>query len=439
MTTLLLLAALGAPSAAPPFALDVELARPVLSTETAPGQAANVLRVSLEGLESALAGPTNGRPPVNLALVLDRSGSMRGQKLLRARQAARMLVERLGPEDVLSLVAYDGSVEVLVPATRVDDRRVFLDALEGLRAGGSTALFSGVSRGLAEVRRFVDPARVDRVVLLSDGQANVGPSAPSELGRLGAAAAKEGISISTIGLGLGYNEDLMARLAGASDGNHGFAESAADLAALFDAELQEAISVVAEAIELKITPASGWKVTSSLGRPVEIYPSYATAKLVQLPAHAPKYFLMAMAGPTPSASGQRQPVATVEVTARRTSDGQPVRTQTQVFVRYTSDLAEANRNENQEVAVSAVEASALQTNRAAVSLRDRGLIDQAKDLLQQNATYLEENADRYRSSKLRAYSQENAADAQKLNRKDWLRTRKRMRSKQHKIETQQSY
>ncbi|MEL6185203.1 MAG: hypothetical protein AAFU79_11320, partial [Myxococcota bacterium] len=302
-----------------------------------------------------------------------------------------------------------------------------------------TALFSGVSRGLAEVRRFVDPARVDRVVLLSDGQANVGPSAPSELGRLGAAAAKEGISISTIGLGLGYNEDLMARLAGASDGNHGFAESAADLAALFDAELQEAISVVAEAIELKITPASGWKVTSSLGRPVEIYPSYATAKLVQLPAHAPKYFLMAMAGPTPSASGQRQPVATVEVTARRTSDGQPVRTQTQVFVRYTSDLAEANRNENQEVAVSAVEASALQTNRAAVSLRDRGLIDQAKDLLQQNATYLEENADRYRSSKLRAYSQENAADAQKLNRKDWLRTRKRMRSKQHKIETQQSY
>lgn len=435
--TALFLAALGTPVETAPFSLEVELAHPVL---TAGKPARNVLRVGLRGRRESLSDAPQIRPPVNLALVLDRSGSMKGDKLLRARQAARMLVERLGPEDVLSLIAYDGSVEVLVPATRVENPRRFLTALDGLRAGGSTALFAGVSRGLAEVRRFVDPARVDRVVLLSDGQANVGPSAPSELGRLGAAAAKEGISVSTIGLGLGYNEDLMARLASASDGNHGFAESATDLAALFDAELQEALSVVAEAIELEVIPKAGWRVEASLARPVEIYPSHARAKLVQLPAETPKYFLMSMIGPRGGAPGERQTVAEIEVRGRRTSDGAAVRMRAPVVVRYSQDPGEAERNENQEVAVSAVEASAVQTNRAAVSLRDKGLIDQAKDLLQKNASFLEENANRYRSSKLQAYSDENAADAKNLDDDlDWRRTRKRMRSKQHKIETQQSY
>mgnify|MGYP003380095548 CR=1 FL=1 len=78
------------------------------------------------------------------------------------------------------------------------------------RYSGSTPLFAGVSQGAPELRKFLDKNRVNRVILLSDGQANVGPSSPNELGRLGLSLGKEGIAVTTIGLGLGYNEDLMA-------------------------------------------------------------------------------------------------------------------------------------------------------------------------------------------------------------------------------------
>lgn len=84
-------------------------------------------------------------------------------------------------------------------------------------AGGGTALYAGVAQGASELREFLDPHRVNRIILLSDGQANKGPSSPSELGNLGAALISEGISVTTIGIGLGYNEDLMTQLAPRSD------------------------------------------------------------------------------------------------------------------------------------------------------------------------------------------------------------------------------
>src|SRR5262249_32047712 len=149
-----------------------------------------------------------------------------GEKINKANEASRMVLDRLDSNDILSVVAYDDTAEVLVPATRVFDKEAIRRRIAAIVPQGSTALFAGVSKGIEEVRKFRDAAHVNRVVLLSDGQANVGPSSPNELGRLGAATAKEGISITTIGLGLGYNEDLMTQLAMRSDGNHGFAESA---------------------------------------------------------------------------------------------------------------------------------------------------------------------------------------------------------------------
>ena len=106
-------------------------------------------------------------------------------------------------------------------------------------------MFSGVSKGASEVRKFLDSNRVSRVILLSDGLANLGPSTPSELGQLGHSLSKEGISVTTIGLGLGYNEDLMTQLAGMSDGNHAFVQNYSDLTKIFAAEFNTALTVVA--------------------------------------------------------------------------------------------------------------------------------------------------------------------------------------------------
>jgi Ca-activated chloride channel family protein len=188
------------------------------------------LRVGLKGFRLEREGT---RAPINVAIVLDRSGSMQGEKIQRAREAAIGALDLLGADDIVSIIAYDSDVNVLVPATKLTDKEHVAAIIRAIQPGGNTALFGGVSKGAAEVRKFIDDKRVNRVILLSDGLANVGPSSPGELGDLGASMKKENISVSTLGLGLGYNEDLMVQLAGKSGGNHQFIENASELADIF--------------------------------------------------------------------------------------------------------------------------------------------------------------------------------------------------------------
>ena len=133
----------------------------------------NYIRISLTGFELP---ESDVRPPVNVAIVIDNSGSMNGSKIVQARQAAIAAVERLSDHDIVSVVLYNSSVQVLVPATRATDREQIIRKIESVRAGGDTALFAGVSKGAAEVRKFLDEKSVNRVILLSDGRANVGPA-----------------------------------------------------------------------------------------------------------------------------------------------------------------------------------------------------------------------------------------------------------------------
>jgi len=127
-----------------------------------------------------------------------------------------------------------------------------------------------VVKGSTEIRKFLDRNRVNRVILISDGITNVGPSSPEALGNLGASLGKEGISVTTIGLGVGYNEDLMTKLAMYSDGNHAFAETPQDLARIFDHEFNDILSVVAQDVTIKITCDSNIRPIWVLGREAEI-------------------------------------------------------------------------------------------------------------------------------------------------------------------------
>lgn len=424
----LALLALGAPGVGG-LELSLSLARPL--EQAGSTATSNVLRVGVRA-------PEQTRAPVNLALVLDRSGSMAGEKLARVRQAARILVDRLGPEDILSVVSYADGAEVLVPATRTDRKEEVIAALSRLEARGDTALFAGVSLGLAELRRFLDPARVDRMILVSDGDANLGPSTPSELDRLGASAAKQGIAISTIGLGLGYNEDLMSRLASASGGNHGFAETAEALGRLFDAELRDLLSVAAREVEIAVHLPEGMRPVRSLNRAAEVYPSAVIAELVQLPAERDRTLLVELEL-DPRAVGARA-AATVEVRAIRPGDGVEIQARDRAEVRWVADPAQVARAENPAVMVDTIEAIGVQTSRRAVELKDRGLEEQAQKALLDNADLLQSSALRYGSSKLEVQSAQNRDDAKGLeDAKDWQETRKKMRSRQHKLDTQQSY
>ncbi|MBC7830835.1 MAG: VWA domain-containing protein, partial [Hyphomicrobium sp.] len=215
--------------------LDADLGQTVLSTSK-PGSV--FLRLNLKSLTTA---KNERRTPVNVAIVIDRSGSMQGDRIAAAREGARVALKRLSSDDIVSLVSYNHDFDVLSPAAPLrDSRDKLIEAIDNLQASGTTALYAGVQEGGRQVEKFVSDNNVNRVILLSDGLANVGPSTPGELAELGRKLASKGISVSTIGLGLDYNEDLMQRLAAASDGNHAFVERPSDLAEIFDREFGDA-------------------------------------------------------------------------------------------------------------------------------------------------------------------------------------------------------
>ncbi|AWR88061.1 vWA domain-containing protein [Meiothermus taiwanensis] len=178
------------------------------------------------------------RPLLNLALVLDRSGSMGGSKLKFAKEAAIYAVHNLLPEDRVAVVIYDNSVEVLVPSTLVGEQRGRIAELIGrICTGGSTALHAGWLEGATQVAAYQETGRLNRVALLSDGLANVGETNPKVITEQVRGLAQRGISTSTLGVGLDYNENLMAAMAEAGEGNYYFIESSADIPRIFAREL----------------------------------------------------------------------------------------------------------------------------------------------------------------------------------------------------------
>jgi Ca-activated chloride channel family protein len=231
---------------------------------------------------SAVAGKKKPRhTPLNLAVVLDKSGSMTGAKLEKTKQAAMQLVDRLAPDDIFSLVIFSDEAQVLVPAQKVEDKDALKEKIEGIEAGGSTALYSGVKMGADQLEEYLSPQRINRVILLSDGLANVGPSSPSDLRQLGGRLAEREISVTTIGVGDDYNEDLMAGLAEASDANYYYVQDTEKLPEIFAKELGEMLDVAARQVKIEIVCPDGVKPLGFIGRREQFNGQRATVNLSQ--------------------------------------------------------------------------------------------------------------------------------------------------------------
>jgi len=402
----LLVAAARAP-AAEQVSVEVALAKPLV---LAGDKRVNYLRVGLTGLATRAA---ERRTPVNLAIVLDKSGSMSGDKLRKAKDAAIASIERLGADDIVSVVAYDHTVQVLVPATKVSDRAAIRGAIERLTAGGNTALFAGVSKGAAEVRKFLDRQRVNRIILLSDGQANVGPSSPADLGNLGASLIKEGISVATLGLGLDYNEDLMTVLARRSDGNNYFIENSTELASKFDYEFNDVMSVVAQEVKVRIVCAPGVRPVRVLGREADITGQVVTAYLNQVYGEQEKYLLLEVEVPA-GEPGATRGLAEVAVSYVNMASNAPGRITRSASYKLSNSPAQVEAGTNRVVMASAIEQIGVEKNQMAINLRDQGRIEEARSVLRENAAFLAENARRYESRALEDYSSSQKETAEKL-------------------------
>lgn len=195
------------------------------------------------------------RPPATLQLVLDRSGSMAGDRLEAAIRAIDALISRLDERDRFGLVVFDDDAQALVPCGPLHDRGAIRHALAHLRAGSSTNLSAGLGRGLLEARRAAGDGGAT-VVLLSDGHANVGATDHAALERLAAGARAERITISTLGIGLGYDEELLAAIARGGAGDTHFCEHADAAIPALASEVGHLLERVAQSVSLEVAPAA---------------------------------------------------------------------------------------------------------------------------------------------------------------------------------------
>lgn len=323
------------------------------------------------------------RPSVNLAIVLDRSGSMSGDKIVKAREAACEAIRRLDAKDIVSVVAYDNSSEVIVPAQHVAEKEALIARINAIEPLGCTALFDGVSAGATEIRKFKGKCEISRILLLSDGQANVGPSSAEELGRYGALLMKEGIAVSTIGLGVDYNEDLMTRLSQKSDGNSYFVEKSDDLPRVFASELGDVLSVAATKVALKVSFGVGFTPVELIGRDGRILAGTVSIDLNQLYGGQEKYVIV-KCDAAPGSVGSAREIAKAEVAYVDPKDERQKTVTGVGTVTYSADAAAVAASVNKSVVRErALNENAVRTEEA-LKLADRGDFKAAEELMRRN-------------------------------------------------------
>jgi Ca-activated chloride channel family protein len=200
------------------------------------------------------------RNPLHLSLVIDRSGSMAGQPLAEAKRCAEFVLDGLQPSDRLSVVAYDASVQTLVPALPLADKEPIRRIIRGIAEGGSTNLHGGWLTGAETLAPHARDDVTSRVILLSDGCANQGLTEHEAIFAQCAELARAGVSTSTYGLGHGFNEELMIGMARHGQGNTYYGQTADDLLDPFREEFELLNALCARRLRLEFAPAPGVKV-----------------------------------------------------------------------------------------------------------------------------------------------------------------------------------
>lgn len=215
------------------------------------------------------------RTPLRLALALDRSGSMQGEKLDTVKRCARFLVDRLDARDRVALITYDSHVDLLSSLSAPDPDRL-AGLIEGITPGGMTNLSGGWLKALEELDRADDGIR--RALLLTDGLANQGVVDPRQLTAIARSSGERGTSTTTVGVGDGFAEELLTDLSDAAGGRGWYAESVEDIPGIFAEEFDDLVAIAAQNVSIELRPGPEVQLLAVLND----YPSVAVDGGVQV-------------------------------------------------------------------------------------------------------------------------------------------------------------
>lgn len=235
--------------------------------------------VSLALTLSAKKLPESGVQKANadMVIVLDRSGSMNGEKMANARNAVVRLISELSEKDRLSVVVYSDGVRTLIHPTAVtsENRNQILARVRAIMTGGGTNLGAGLAEGVRVLTANRTPGNIGRLILISDGLANQGVTDPVRLGEMASLAMERSLSVSTVGVGVDFNEELMTLLADRGAGSYYFLENPDAFAAVFLDEFWSVKNIAANTMTVKIPMAGGVSLKDASGYPVETDGRYA--------------------------------------------------------------------------------------------------------------------------------------------------------------------
>ncbi len=233
-----------APTDGAPFAVYMDAAPSPLT------DGRHILRVGVQGKKLSL----RERKPANLVFLVDVSGSMSSpDKLDLAKRALRILVDNLKDGDTVAMVTYAGNTRVVLEPTGLEKKAEIVSALEDLNAGGSTAMASGIELAYQLAERNLAPNTVSRVIVLSDGDANVGKTSHAEILATIAGHVKEGVTLSTVGFGMGnYKDTMMEQLADKGNGNYAYIDSLSQAKRVFQEQLGGTLEVIAKDVKIQV-------------------------------------------------------------------------------------------------------------------------------------------------------------------------------------------
>lgn len=263
--------------------------------------------------ESTSAGRQD-RPPLNIALVLDSSGSMaQDQKIKYTIDAARSVIENLSDRDTISLIAFNDRVTVLSPAGRAVNKAFLFHRLEEIPPAGYTDISAGLLEGIAQIKSQSAEGQVRQVLLLTDGMANRGVTTSEAMRRMAAKAHADGIGVSTLGCGTEFNEKQLAGLAEAGGGRYTYVSAPEQIPAAFEQELHGLLDAVAQNVRLEIA-SKGASIVKINGQPLDKAVDAQKFEIGNLRSGERGLFLLEL---TPA---NAEVGATVETSARITFD-----------------------------------------------------------------------------------------------------------------------
>ena len=343
-----------------------------------PGDGAIELAIDLQANDKA----NRNRLPMNIALVIDRSGSMRGSKMDNTLQAAMHLVRQLKRTDTLAIVSYSDDVRVDLPARRISQKSKAdaLAAIERIRAGGSTNLSGGLIRGQSEVRRNLKTGQINRVILMSDGLANRGITNTKQLAQHVQKESQNGISVTTMGVGTDYNEDLMTAVADHASGNYYFIESAKQISSVFASELKKIFATVAQSTQVTIQLEDGVDLKQVHGYTFQRKSDKILIPLAEMFANQKRSILVELKVPT-IREGKTK-VATVSLTYSSVSQrntSQTARVDLDIEVTRDKELVDAGQNKSVLERIEEVRVAKVITQAADLLKQGRG--EEARKLL----------------------------------------------------------